>query len=141
MACFLIPAAEGVVVSLIARAVKKKQANKPAAAGGAEHPLETAVKLPLARKLQWLSNLLWGGSALLAFEHLWHGEVVPWFPFLTAAANPADASVMLYEMATVGVSMAALVTLVWIGMVAVASAKTRNTETPAQGALKEANSL
>ena len=92
MACFLIPAAEGVVVSLIARAVKKKRADKPAAAGGAEHPLETAVQHPLARKLQWLSNLLWGGSALLAFEHLWHGEVVPWFPFLTAAANPADAA-------------------------------------------------
>jgi hypothetical protein len=99
------------------------------------------VKLPLARKLRWLSNLLWGGSALLAFEHLWHGEVVPWFPFLTAAGNPADASVMLHEMATVGVSMAALVTLAWIGMVAVTSAMARKSETPKPGTMKEANSL
>lgn len=57
--------------------------------------------------------MLWGGSALLAFEHLWHGEVVPWFPFLTAAANPEDPAIMLHEMATVGVMMAVLTTAVW----------------------------
>ena len=57
--------------------------------------------------------MLWGGSALLAFEHIWHGEVVPWFPFLTAMSNPADAAKMFYEMATAGVSMALLITVVW----------------------------
>jgi len=36
--------------------------------------------------LGWLTNMLWGGSLLLAFEHVWHGEETPWFPFLTAAA-------------------------------------------------------
>jgi hypothetical protein len=61
--------------------------------------------------------MLWGGSALLAFEHVWHGEVTPWFPFLTAAANPADAAVMLREIATTGVAMAAVVTIVWAGSV------------------------
>lgn len=65
--------------------------------------------------------MLWGGSALLAFEHIWHGEVVPWFPFLTAAANPEDAMAMLHEMATTGVTMAVLVTAVWAGMVAVSN--------------------
>ena len=65
--------------------------------------------------------MLWGGSALLAFEHIWHGEVTPWFPFLTAAGNPEDAMVMLHEMATTGVAMAALVTAVWVGMVAVSN--------------------
>ena len=65
--------------------------------------------------------MLWGGSALLAFEHLWHGEVVPWFPFLTAAENADDAAEMLHEMSTVGVTMAVLVTAVWGGMAAVAS--------------------
>ena len=83
---------------------------------------ETAEKLPFTRKLKWLTNLLWGGSALLAFEHVWHGEVVPWFPFLTAAADPADAAEMLHEMSTVGVTMAVLITVVWLGMLAVSGA-------------------
>jgi hypothetical protein len=63
--------------------------------------------------------MLWGGSVLLAFEHVWHGEVVPWFPFLTAASNPADSAVMLHEMCTIGVSMAVLVTAVWAVIVLV----------------------
>ena len=57
----------------------------------------------------------------MAFEHVWHGEVVPWFPFLTAASNPADAAEMLHEMSTVGVTMAVLVTAVWAGMLVVSS--------------------
>ncbi|HAY73092.1 MAG TPA: hypothetical protein DCY31_04430 [Ruminococcaceae bacterium] len=64
--------------------------------------------------------MLFGGSFLLAFEHLWHGEIVPWFPFLTAAADPGDRAQMLYEMSTVGVMMAVSVTLVW-GAVTAAS--------------------
>ena len=63
--------------------------------------------------------MLWGGSVLLAFEHVWHGEVVPYFPFLTAAGDPADAAEMLHEMGTAGVCMAAIVTVVWIGMLLV----------------------
>ena len=63
--------------------------------------------------------MLWGGSGLLAFEHVWHGEVTPFFPFLTAAGNPADRMEMLHEMATSGVGMAVLVTAVWGGLVAV----------------------
>ena len=58
---------------------------------------------------------------LLAFEHLWHGEVVPWAPFLTAMESPDSTSEMLQEMSTVGVSMAVLVTVIWGGMVAVSS--------------------
>ena len=57
--------------------------------------------------------MLWGGSVLLAFEHLWHGEIVPWFPFLTAAGDPESTAEMLREMATAGVSMALLITVVW----------------------------
>ena len=83
------------------------------------------VKIPFSRKLKWLTNLLWGGSFLLAYEHLWHGEIVPWFPFLTAAADPSDAAVMLHEMATIGVSMAILVTAVWVVMLLVSGAAVR----------------
>jgi hypothetical protein len=69
--------------------------------------------------------MLWGGTALLAFEHLWHGEITVRFPFLTAAASPAETEVMLREMATVGVGMAAAVTIAWMGLVLAASAVQR----------------
>ena len=105
MACFLVPVAEAVVTTIAEKVIAKKERS-------------SKEKAPFSRKLKWLSNMLWGGSALLAFEHVWHGEVVPWFPFLTAASNPEDAAEMLHEMATVGVTMALLVTLVWLGMVA-----------------------
>lgn len=114
MACFLVPAAEAVVTTLAAKAAQKKD--------GEAAPRAAEMKIPFGRKLKWLSNLLWGGSALLAFEHLWHGEVTPFFPFLTAAGNPADAAEMLHEMSTVGVTMAVLVTAVWGVMVLVAGA-------------------
>ena len=71
--------------------------------------------------MKWLRNMLWGGAALLAFEHVWHGEIVPRFPFLTAAGDSADAAEMLHEMATVGVTMAVLVTAVWFGMLGVSA--------------------
>ena len=63
--------------------------------------------------LVWLKSLLLGGAVLLAFEHVWHGEVVAWFPFLTAMSNAEDAAEMFKEMGTVGVSMALLITVVW----------------------------
>lgn len=70
-------------------------------------------KISVSRKLSWLRNLLWGGVLLLAFEHLWHGELTPYFPFLTGASNAEDTATMLHEMATVGVAMSLLVTAVW----------------------------
>jgi hypothetical protein len=77
--------------------------------------------------------MLLGGSVLLAFEHVWHGEIVPWFPFLTAMSDPEDTAEMLHEMATIGVSMAVLVTVVWIGMCIAADVIVRRPEkTPAQ---------
>lgn len=103
MACFAVPTAEAVVTTIM-----KKKMDK-----NGEH------KNPFVKRMNWLNNMLWGGSALLAFEHVWHGEVTMWFPFLTNAANPADAAKMLFEMATSGVAMAVLVTGVWAGIVAV----------------------
>lgn len=119
MACFLISAAEAVAVSIAARAAEKKEKANEEVTVQVEGSMQPAVKIPFSRKLKWLRNMLWGGAILLMFEHVWHGEVVPWFPFLTAAADPADAAEMLREMATVGVTMAVLVTLVWLGMVGV----------------------
>jgi hypothetical protein len=97
-----------------------------------------STKIPFSRKLKWLTNMLWGGSFLLAFEHVWHGEVTPWFPFLTAAGNPADAAEMLHEMATSGVLMAVLITVVWVGMVLVSNALEKRAA-PAEPAADAAN--
>ncbi len=121
MACFLVPATEAIVTTIVEKAVKvnedKKERNEDIA--GADKASEERIKL--SAKLSWLNKMLWGGSALLAFEHLWHGEVSPFYPFLTAMDNAEDTMAMLHEMSTVGVSMAALVTVVWGIMVAVVS--------------------
>lgn len=109
MGCFLVPAAEAVVTTVATKIIAKKE--KEQKAEGVT--IAEYYKEPFSAKLKRLNALLWGGSALLAFEHLWHGELQPFFPFLTAAANPADMAEMLHEMATVGVTMAALVTCVW----------------------------
>ena len=123
MGCFMVPVAEAVVTTIVAKNMKAKETEmNPAKVHLEETAVETVERIPFSRKLKWLSNMLCGGSALLAFEHIWHGELVPWFPFLTAVGNPADTAAMLHEMATAGVTMAALVTVVWLGIVAVTSA-------------------
>ena len=102
MACFLVPAAEAVVATIVMKSVKAKEKDPQTPAAAPEtSSIEAEGKIPFSRKLKWLTNLLWGGAVLLAFEHVWHGEVVPWFPFLTAAGNPEDAATMLQEMSTV----------------------------------------
>ncbi len=123
MACFVVPAAEAVVTTVVTKVMQSKESSPETVHISLDGSTVTeAVKIPFSQKLKWLNNLLWGGSALLAFEHIWHGEVIPWFPFLTAAGNPADAAEMLHEMSTVGVTMAVLVTAVWGGIVAISSA-------------------
>lgn len=119
MGCFIVPMTEAVVTTVVTQVLKKKEARREDKLSGQEQMEVPVVHVPVTKKLGWLNKMLWGGSALLAFEHVWHGEVTPWFPFLTGAANGKDAAAMLYEMATVGVSMAVLVTVVWLGMVAV----------------------
>lgn len=105
MACFLVPTTEAIVTTIVSKTIKTDTKENP-----------------FLKRLPILNKMLWGGSALLAFEHVWHGEVVPFFPFLTAAANANDAVEMLHEMSTVGVTMAILTTAVWVGIVLVANA-------------------
>lgn len=115
MACFIVPAVEAAVVTATTHSLKKK-AHTADSKITQEHD---SFGMALCKRLNLLNNMLWGGSALLAFEHLWHGEIVPWFPFLTNAVNAADRMEMLHEMATVGSSMAILVTGVWFTITAV----------------------
>ena len=72
MSCFIVPATEAVVTTIV-----KKKADKNHNDGKEQNMF--------IEKMSWLNNMLWGGSALLAFEHVWHGELVPFFPFLTNA--------------------------------------------------------
>ena len=122
MACFLVPTAEAIVTTVIAKAAKdEKKDYTDVSVETSTEVHEKPAKMSFVRKLRWLSNMLWGGAVLLCFEHLWHGEVVPFPPFLTAASDPADTAVMLHEMSTVGVCMAVLITAVWVGMVIVSN--------------------
>ncbi len=126
MACFIVSAAEAVVVTAVEKAVAKKEEKKEA-----EGVITSEPKVSFSIKLHWLSTMLWGGTILLLFEHIWHGEVVPWFPFLTAMSDPADRLEMFKEMATVGVTMALLVTIVWAGMCFAADALLKRKMKPA----------
>ncbi len=122
MACFLVPAAEAVITTVASKVIKSKESSPETVHISLDDSTVTeAVKTPFSQKLKWLSNLLWGGSSLLAFEHVWHGEVVPWFPFISVADNPADIAMMFNEMLTVGVTMAVLVTAVWGGILAISN--------------------
>ena len=133
MACFIVPAAEAAVTTVATKvAERKEKEQKELKISFDGEKVESAVKIPFSRKLKWLNHMLWGGSALLMFEHVWHGEVVPFFPFLTAASNPADTAEMLHEMSTVGVSMAALVTTVWLGIVGVTAVIEKRAEEEAK---------
>lgn len=115
MACFIAPAAEAVVTTVIAKKSEK-------------HEERSNGKISFSRKMKWLSNMLWGGSVLLAFEHVWHGEVVPFFPFLTAAQTTEGIFEMLKEIASAGLTMGLIVTAVWAGMLAVVHQFEKNTD-------------
>ncbi len=116
MACFLVPMGEAVVTTIVQKVAEKKE--KKTGEG-------SIVGLSWSRKLGWLNKMLWGGSALLGLEHIWHGEVTLWPPFLTALKNPENIAPMLLEMATVGAAMAVAVTVVWGVIVFVAELKAK----------------
>ena len=115
MACFLVPTGEAIVTTIVQKVEEKKE-------NATEVSAEAVEKIPFSRKLSWLNKMLFGGAILLAFEHLWHGEVVPFPPFLSAMNDPADTAEMLHEMGTVGVTMAIIITVVWIFMCVAADA-------------------
>ncbi|MCX8126402.1 MAG: hypothetical protein N3E40_04600, partial [Dehalococcoidia bacterium] len=68
MACFVVPGGEAVVTTVIQKVLERRE--KKAAEKG-EHGTGTGW----SRKLGWLNRMLWGGTLLLALEHVWHGAV------------------------------------------------------------------
>ncbi|WP_304509493.1 hypothetical protein [Anaerotignum sp.] len=132
MACFVVPMAEAILVSVVKKVVEKKEQKvlfedstltEGTVSFAEKENKASQTGISWSQKLSWLNTLLWGGVFLLAIEHIWHGEVILWPPFLTAMKNPNDIPIMLHEMASFGTSMAVFVTLVWAGMVFVAEHK------------------
>ena len=74
MACFLVPASEAVVTTVAQKIIESKE-KKDNVQGN--ESVNEIPKVRFSEKLSWLNKMLWGGSALLAFEHVWHGEVIP----------------------------------------------------------------
>lgn len=105
MACVVVPFVEAVGISVAEKVLAKRT-------------VEGGIARDFVEKIPVLKNMLYGGSLLLAVEHVYHGEISFIPPFLTAARNPAEIPAMLREMATVGVAMALLTTAVWAGYVA-----------------------
>ncbi|MGI6045592.1 MAG: hypothetical protein ACOYCA_01975 [Eggerthellaceae bacterium] len=126
MACFLVGGGEAIVVSAVRAKVKKNEIEKGIIDENGNQLTDASEHgICWTRKLSWLMNMLWGGVILLLIEHVWHGEVVPFPPFLTAMNDPTAIPVMLQEIGTVGVGMAVLVTAVWFVMTLVADASVR----------------
>ena len=114
MACFVVPVTEAIVTTVVEKIVKNKELKS--IERNVEVNTKSASSINFSTKLGWLNKMLWGGSALLAFEHVWHGEVVLQFPFLTAVKD-GNIAELFNEMNSVGVLMALAVTLVWSGVV------------------------
>ena len=111
MACFTAPVAQALVVGAL-KSSTKKSIN------------------PFVSRLGLLQKMLFGGSFLLAIEHVYHGEVIFTWPFLTAVRDGNTAE-MLHEIATSGLAMCAVVTLVWAGIVLVSSSSLERAAKPA----------
>ena len=114
MACFTAPVAQALVVGAL-KSSTGKSVN------------------PFVSRLGLLQQMLFGGSFLLAIEHVYHGEVIFTWPFLTAVRDGNTAE-MLHEIATSGLAMCAVVTVVWAGIVLVSSSLERAAKPAAQEA-------
>lgn len=113
MACFLVSATAAIGVGIAKYAVKHHE-NKFALETREPKEFKFGSEVKWSKKLSYLEMTLWGGSFLLAIEHILHEEIVPYPPFLTAAGEGADAvSEMLTEMGTVGVTMLAVLVAAW----------------------------
>ncbi len=84
MACFIVPMGLGIITTLLARFFPKRL------------------------NINWLNAMLWGAVAMLMVEHVAHGEIIPYPPFLTAGIME-----VLPEMLSVGGPMTLVSASVW----------------------------
>ena len=90
MACFIVPMTLGIITILTRNVFPKKL------------------------HIDWLNMILWGAVIMLAVEHVAHGEIVLYPPFLTAGLTE-----VIPEMLAVGVPMTIFSTSAWGTMVVI----------------------
>ena len=113
MACFTVSAVAAIGVG-VARHIVRHNEKKLELAGKAKEVEKFGSDTKWSTKLAYLETALFAGSVLLAGEHVLHGEVTPYPPFLTAAGEgPEAVSEMLHEMGTVGVAMLGIIVAAW----------------------------
>ena len=119
MACFTVSAVGAVGVAVARHIVKHHE--KKMEKMGIERPVERfGSDVKWSKKLAYLELTLGGGSLLLAGEHIFHGEVTPYPPFITAMKSAEDTATMWQEIGTIGVGMFLILILAWvIGVLAV----------------------
>lgn len=118
MACFLVPLAEAVAISA-AKGIYSKKTEKDAARGIIKSSGKKLKIQNFLKKVDILQNMLYGGTFLLAVDHVFSGELTWRAPFLTALKTPADTQIMLHEIATVGVAMSVSITVLWAAWAAI----------------------
>ena len=123
MACFVAPAAVAIVTTVAQKIARKKED-----ATSENHGSHNLGKW--TQRLRWLNTMLWGGTILLAVEHLWRGELTLQPPFLTALQNPETAGAALREIAIYGGSMTAAVLVAWGIMIGVSEIRARAGRVP-----------
>lgn len=93
MACFIAPLSLGIVTTIFRK------------------------KIPENLKIGWLNIMIFGGSIMLAVEHIAHGEIILYPPFLTAMQTAEEIPIMLKEVAIVGGTMTIAIVAIWAVMV------------------------
>ena len=89
MACFLVSAAFGIFTTALRK------------------------KFPKEMHIDWLNMMIFGSTVAFGVEHVIKGEIVPWFPFLTAMENPTAFGAMLNEIWAIGVPMMLATVFAW----------------------------
>ena len=107
MACFIAPLVEAIAVTAIRKSGK------------------TDAKSPFLHHLPDLEKMLWGGTLMLVVDHIINGELTWRFPFLTALET-GGWEAMLRELLTVGVPMAAVLTVAWVVWALLKERRTKN---------------
>lgn len=106
MACFTAVIPEVVALHFIKKYIEKKEATNQT------NQTQDSTKIKMSVKISWLITMLWGGIFLLMIEHFWHGEIVPYPPFLSAIESGETQS-MLNEILLVGGAIDIFVPMVW----------------------------
>ena len=138
MACFVVSAVAAIGVGAAKYVVKHhEKKNELTVNEPKEYKFGSEVKW--SKKLAYLELALFGGSFVLAGEHMIHHEVVPFPPFLTAMSSAEDTAEMLHEMGTTGVLMFGLLVAAWaVGVFLVDFIKYRKHKKVAAKKLEEA---